>query len=605
MAGKRKRLSGGLHEPLVSALTASRASAAPLRRLLSFRGVLSSILLLPGTTSHADEATSLTSALSSMHGTCIAQLLSVLYDEVKCRRNTGAVLRFVAWIITLRYASDQQHIPSDDGWIPCLAFMISYHSMLDRVERLRRGGDGSCSDILEDEIVSTSVQVARRVRHFDTTQPNGTSQIERTTSLVQRCFTRQFSRLDALVTKLGETTSMRHHASEVRVPSQEHGHSTNTSTIGDTKDWWDGVDLPSSDEEDHNTSCDDFTENEEEDEKQPNDRQTGDPSELQDVSSNQTNKAEMDNPLPLPAAEEDEWPVIEKAAMALREELIGVAKSATSSDIQSYSDRISELIHRSGAERGASGVTDVGSILTYGSITENNITPGGHIPGPMPLCDVLLQQLTKKCLDGSISAIRAAAYIRSFLLPVASQIGFDAAKGKKKVASRILTSTITSLARERPVESVEALFIPLLCPRTNCSHIGSEEPNQAQCELVSKVIRFAQLPQNAIAKFIAGLVRENAMTWTDSSMPVLTTLLAKRPVLCDEIVRDLASIIEQKSGEMCKNLKFSALFLSLVTKNGSAVPADCIDALLLSAQKLKTFSGKSIATALKRISMRK
>ena len=106
-----------------------------------------------------------------------------------------------------------------------------------------------------------------------------------------------------------------------------------------------------------------------------------------------------------------------------------------------------------------------------------------------------------------------------------------------------------------------------------------------------------------------GLIEDKVtppMIWNDSTMPVLTTLLSKRPSLSDEAVKMLAVLIGKKMKEHCKNSKFSTLFHTLVTKNGALVQqAGCVEELTASANELKTFMGKSIKTALKKLSKTK
>ena len=270
------------------------------------------------------------------------------------------------------------------------------------------------------------------------------------------------------------------------------------------------------------------------------------------------------------------------------------------------------MLFQSGTERGADGVAAIGSTLR-GNATSSFSSNTTVKSTASPLTDVLIQQLYKTCIDGSTSAIRTAAFIRSFVLPLALRLGTDAGDaGRKKKAStpsRILAATITSLTKERPLETVNALFIPMIVGSGQGSDTEETEPNQTQADLVSKTIKTGQLPEEAVSQFVVGLIEDKVtppMIWNDSTMPVLTTLLSKRPSLSDEAVKMLAVLIGKKTKEHCKNSKFSTLFHALVTKNGALVQqAGCVEELTASANELKTFMGKSIKTALKKLSKTK
>ena len=134
-------------------------------------------------------------------------------------------------------------------------------------------------------------------------------------------------------------------------------------------------------------------------------------------------------------------------------------------------------------------------------------------------------------------------------------------------------------------------------------------PNQTQADLVSKAIKTGQLSEEALSVFVVGLVDEVAsppMSWNDSTMPILTTLMSKRPNISDETAKQLAKLIENHAKQYCKNSKFSTLFHTFVTKHGPSIQeAGCVNELTASAEELKTFMGKSIKAALKKLSNKK
>ena len=626
---------------LVAAISASQKSAAPLRRYLSKRGAISSLLLLGGgrATSVNDRASEaqLSAALRHVSGQCIAQLLSVLYDEVQSNRNVEAVLRFVRWVLSVRFdvpcdgafetiaqaqESRCEPITKDEGWIPCVVFMMAFKALTIRVVKLREqvgnDPDGKSVSFMADEVVSSSILLVERIRCMDV---DGEC-VSSSTSMVERCFSSELSRFRSLVAELKrdeaalmtanhedtERDSPKSASVPEPLPATEYG-----------QDWWKGVDLGgdlSSSEEECSigasegppigkdaTIVDASSKGYGINDKQAGVKATEKASGVDmKVSSSDTEQK---------ASAGDEWGTIEGAALDLRAELVEMPPGATSADIQSYTDRISDLIKRAGTERGADGVAAIGSIL-HGNIASAARSAPVESTSSSPLTDTLVQQLCKTSIGGSTSAIRAAAFIRSFVLPLAQTVGTDVGEaGKKKKASapsRILTATITSLAKERPIETIEALFVPMLVGYGEGNDAEGTEPNQTQADLVSKTIKTGQLSEEALSRFVVCLVADNKvasspMILNDSTMPIVTTLLSKRPNISDETARRLTELIKEKAKEYCKNSKFSTLFHTLVTKNGASIQeAGCIDELVASADELKTFMGKSIKTALKKLS---
>jgi hypothetical protein len=628
---------------LVAAISASENCAAPLRRHLSKRGAMFSLLLLGGgevaSANDHETAVQVSAALKRVSGRCIAQLLSVLYDEVQSNRNVEAVLRFVHWVLSVRFdvlhddlldmdqsqrsqcrpisedeRSQCRPISEDERWIPCLVFMLCHNALTFRVKKLRMqdkkdaDGGGGRDFMMTDGIVTSSVLLIERVRCMDTC-----SRRDGEPSVVERCFSLQLSLLRRIVAELerNDATPIAHEQAANGNSKSSRSVPESRSTAALEKDWWDGVDLdgdfPSSEEECGSDAGPAAEPSKEKtigaDAAEPSKEKTIG---AEKVSSSGPN-ASSD---PVRKALGDEWVTIEGAALDLRAELIEIPPGATLADIQSYTDRISSLIRRAGTEHGADGVAATGSILHDNTAsTSTSATRSTPESTSSPLTDILIQQLCKTCIDGSTSAIRAAAFIRSFVLPLARNVGIEAEKKKPSAPSRILTATITSLAKERPIETVEALFIPILKYFGDGSGTGEAEPNQTQADLVSKTIKNGQLSEEAVSRFVVGLVEDvptPPMVWNDSTMPILTILLSKRPNISDETAKKLAILIREKAKEYCKNSKFSTLFHTLITKNGTSIQeAGCVDELTKSANELKTFMGKSIKVALKKISKTK
>lgn len=621
---------------LVAAISASQKSAAPLRRHLSKRGAMSSLLLLggDGTASSSDRASvvQVSAALQRVSGQCVAQLLSVLYDEVQSNRNVETVLRFVHWVLSVRFDLPRDDalktiqaqeswcrpISRDEGWIPCVVFMLAYNALTFRVEKVRmqnkKDTDGKSSDFMTDGIIVSSILLVERVRCM-----NIDGEDVSLPSMVERCFRSQLSHFRHMVAELKSEDA-------ALVPTNHEDTTTNcrkSSAAPESqplmeyeRDWWEGVDLdgdlPSSEEECGIDTAEGET--------------IGEKAIVADASNNDDgsiDKQLKEKPFDLKVSQSDtgqrsssgdEWGTIERAALDLRAELIEVPPGATSADIQSYTDRISSLIGRAGTERGADGVAAIGSTL-HGNAASAARSAAFESTSSPPLSDILIQQLCKTCIDGSTSAIRAAAFIRSFVLPLAQGVGTDVGEtGKKKKASapsRILAATVISLAKERPIETVEALFLPVLIGCGEANDTGEfVEPNQTQADLVSKAIKTGQLSEEALSVFVVGLVEDEVasppMIWNDSTMPILTTLLSKRPNISDETAKKLAKLIGDKANEYSTNSKFSTLFHTLVTKNGPSIQeAGCVNELTDSAEELKTFMGKSIKASLKKLSNKK
>lgn len=634
---------------LVAAISSSQKSAA-LRRHLSKRGAMSSLLLLggdgPNTANDHSSVVQVSAALQRVSGQCVAQLLSVLYDEVQSNRNVEPVLRFVHWVLSVRFDLPRgdalettraqeslcRPISKDEGWIPCVAFMLAFNALTCRVEKVRmqnkKDANGKSNDFMADGIISSSIFLVERVRCMNIDE-EGVS----TTSMVERCFSSQMSIFRRMVAELKsedaslvpanhDTTSDRQKSSLELKPRL---------AMECEKDWWEGVDLesdlPSSEEEcgidtaegetlgEKAIVADASNDDDGSIDKQLREKPT-DPKVPQKCSPPKVRVffGSAGKTTARESASGGEWETIERAALDLRAELIEVPPGATSADIQSYTDRIFSLIRRAGTERGADGVAAIGSTL-HGNAASVARSAGTESTSSSPLTDILIQQLCKTCIDGSTSAIRAAAFIRSFVLPLVRSVGTDVGEtGRKKKASapsRILTATITSLAKERPIETVEALFVPVLIGSGETNDTGEFfAPNQTQADLVSKAIKTGQLSEEALSVFVVGLVDEVAspppMSWNDSTMPILTTLMSKRPNISDDTAKQLAKLIENHAKQYCKNSKFSTLFHTFVTKHGPSIQeAGCVNELTASAEELKTFMGKSIKAALKKLSNKK
>ncbi|KAL3826456.1 hypothetical protein ACHAXA_011265 [Cyclostephanos tholiformis] len=326
---------------------------------------------------------------------------------------------------------------------------------------------------------------------------------------------------------------------------------------------------------------------------------------------------------------------------------------------------IVSLLGRYGELDGASGITRCGDILggrlAIDASDDANVDGGNSKQGDQlsfdrfPLNDVTVSSLASTFLTDATGALRANAFLRSFVLPLMIEMNPTARAiyagvsracedddgmtmgGTEwgKPASRALTTLLTSLSRERPMECVVSVIIPSLVmtegkPSTSSS---SFEPTRFQCELISRVLRGKDaLSVQAIAVLVETIVLPTrmggpigamnvstsytggGMKWTESTMPVLTACLNCKPPLTDDVVIELADTISNllhpsggtsssSANTMTKSIKFSTLFHALVVKYGLQLrSARRVEPLLDSASMLRTFISKSICLALRKLS---
>ena len=287
---------------------------------------------------------------------------------------------------------------------------------------------------------------------------------------------------------------------------------------------------------------------------------------------------------------------LETIAGQMRSNLLQLTRSATAAEVKTLSDSIADLIQKAGAQFGADGVVTIGSIL----ITEQSDDDSD--PPPFLRSDALLSNLCKSCITQETSAVRASAFIYSFILPHVDELK----RSKSRPPSRLMMSTISTLVRDRHVECVESLFVPILC--------RTQPPSQPQCELVCRIIKSIAIPKESISLFVSKILLDGiddrtgdplrTMPWSDHSIPILTSCLQKKPMLNDGTIVLLTQQIDQhsKDATFAKSVKFSTLFHALVTKFGPQLnTSGSLDMLNRSSVRLKTFLGKSILSSLKKL----
>ena len=274
---------------------------------------------------------------------------------------------------------------------------------------------------------------------------------------------------------------------------------------------------------------------------------------------------------------------------------------------------VASLLGRYGDLDGAAGIARCGDVLGGGLAVDAGRSAkagGGGNPKRatairFPLNDAAVSSLATAFLTDATGALRARAFLRSFVLPLMMEMNptaraMSAAErgpatvhvGKAanddrggKPASRALMSLLSSLSRERPMECVVSVIVPSLViamPTPPSSSPSSFEPTRFQCELISRVLRGRDaLSVPAIALLVrevlppstttttttkegGGIVGADdiasplsplggVMKWTESTMPLLTACLNCRPTLTDDVVAALADGISRRLSSPPKN----------------------------------------------------
>jgi hypothetical protein len=247
----------------------------------------------------------------------------------------------------------------------------------------------------------------------------------------------------------------------------------------------------------------------------------------------------------------------------------------------------------------------------------------------------------------------------------------DNRRGVGKPASWILTSLLSMLSRERPMECVALVMVPILSigrghapPPLVLFFVDDDDDRHAVIVIIVVVVRAHPIPMqadlvralgggravppgNLTARArggaalpdgggggkggVGGIVGADGgvapppshtgggMMWTESTMPLLTACLNRRPTLPDEVVAALVdevsrrllpssndgatSVMTTTTTTTTRSIQFSTLFHALVTKYGAQLKSvHRVEALLDSASRLGTFMSKSICLALKKLS---
>ncbi len=331
--------------------------------------------------------------------------------------------------------------------------------------------------------------------------------------------------------------------------------------------------------------------------------------------------------------------ILDHETRELRLTLLDMPPSESSSTevIRHTMAELHALLLRYGELNGAEGIRRCGDIMggilviddnqTNMERTDNESTAGID---RFPLNEAMVSSLITAFLTDAMGALRAKAFLQSFVLPLmmemrpsngSSSVGDQkASHNEGKPASRVLTSLMASLARDRPTECVLSIVVPTLLSRRQMPSIvtvplASSEPTRFQCELISRILRGGKdsLSIHAIALLLKEVLltteAEVGIMWTDNTMPVITTCLNRQPSLPDEVVVRLADEISlnltSSSSRTTKanSMKFSTLFHTFVIKYGSQLKSvGKVESLKESSTRIMTFMSKTIAVSLKKLS---
>ena len=299
---------------------------------------------------------------------------------------------------------------------------------------------------------------------------------------------------------------------------------------------------------------------------------------------------------------------LDKKANELRKSLISMPPSDLSHAVEDISSSIIDLLKQYGDIDGASGIGRCGDVINGVRILKD-LKSESMPEEVVPLSDGLVSSLVKQFLTDATGALRAKAFLKSFVLPLMLQMNGTTNQGKP--ASRLITSLLTSLARDRPIECVESLLVPTLVCEL-CDTVT--EPNRFQCELVARILRGKDaISIPAIALFIEKILLSSnestheGMPWTEHSMPLVSACLNRQPPLSDVVVVRLANRVKHylspaNEQVMGKSMKFSTIFHVLVSKFGQQLKEVGEAASLKEAViHLKTFMSKTINTVLSKL----
>lgn len=276
-------------------------------------------------------------------------------------------------------------------------------------------------------------------------------------------------------------------------------------------------------------------------------------------------------------------------AIALRPVLLQMSTNAPSSEVDVISKQITSLLDKAGKIEGSHGIEIIASLLTDGFVSS---------PSPESACtdkyvfpDSLVLSLFNNYITDNLSASRVSSFLTGFVLPSIFAL-------TTKLASRQLVTLFSKLSRDRPMDCVNALIQILSEVKTN--EATQRELSKSQSELLAKIVKSSSFPDDGLSMLV---VASTQIKWTDTSIPFVTSIFLKRPVLQEYIVKTVTNkIVDSASDAMLiKSTKFSTCIDTFLKSYQNQFDQECCKALVEVVSKLKTFLAKSILSKLKKI----
>ncbi|GFH52785.1 hypothetical protein CTEN210_09261 [Chaetoceros tenuissimus] len=275
-------------------------------------------------------------------------------------------------------------------------------------------------------------------------------------------------------------------------------------------------------------------------------------------------------------------------AIALRPVLIQMSTNAPSSEVDVISNQIVTLFDKAGKIEGSHGIQIIASLLIDGYVSSPSLESACADKCVFP--DNLVLSLFNNYITDSLSASRVSSFLTAFVLPSIFAL-------TTKLASRQLVTLFSKLSRDRPMDCVNAFIQILSEVKTN--EVTQRELSKSQSELLAKIIKLSSFPDDGLSLLI---VASTQIKWSDTSIPFVTSIFLKRPVLQEDLVKTVIKKIEDSASDaiLIKSTKFSTCIDTFLKSYQKQFDQECCEALVEVVSKLKTFLAKSMLSKLKK-----
>lgn len=276
-------------------------------------------------------------------------------------------------------------------------------------------------------------------------------------------------------------------------------------------------------------------------------------------------------------------------AIALRPVLIQMSTNAPSSEVDVISKQIVTLFEKAGNIEGSLGIQIIASLLIDGYVSSPSLESACADKCLFP--DNLVLSLFNNYITDSLSASRVSSFLTAFVLPSIFAL-------TTKLASRQLVTLFSKLSRDRPMDCVNAFIQILSEVKTN--EATQRELSKSQSELLAKIVKSSSFPDDGLSMLI---VASTQIKWTDTSIPFVTSIFLKRPVLQEDLVKTVIKKIVDSASDaiLIKSTKFSTCIDTFLKSYQKQFDKECCEALVEVVSKLNTFLAKSILSKLKKI----